>query len=188
MNNEFISILLVAVGLSADCFAVALCSGITRRNQSWLKVFPVALSFGIFHAVMPALGWLLGRTVMDHISGFDHWIAFALLAFVGGKLIYESLRRSNDGDKPTDIASGLMLITVSFATSIDALAVGLSFALIDVNIGVASPVIGLVAMTITGAGFVVGKQAGKLVGKRAKTVGGLILLAIAARILISHYL
>jgi putative Mn2+ efflux pump MntP len=188
MNSEFISIILVAVGLSADCFAVALCSGISRRKQSWLKVVPVALTFGLFHTIMPALGWLLGRTVMDHISGFDHWIAFALLGFVGGKLIYESLRRSDDDDKTTDITRGWMLITVSFATSIDALAVGLSFALMDINIVVASPVIGLVAMMITGAGFLAGKQAGKFVGKRAKTVGGLILLAIAARILISHYL
>jgi putative Mn2+ efflux pump MntP len=187
MNNEFISIFLVAIGLSADCFAVALCSGISRRNQSWLKVFPVALTFGVFHAIMPALGWLLGRTVMDHISGFDHWIAFALLSFVGGKLIYESIRRSDDNDKTTDITRGWMLITVSFATSIDALAVGLSFALIDINIGVASPVIGLVAMMITGAGYLVGKHTGKFIGKRAKTVGGLILLAIAGRILISHY-
>jgi putative Mn2+ efflux pump MntP len=188
MNNELFAILLVAVGLSADCFAVALCSGISRSNQSWLKVIPVALTFGIFHAIMPALGWLLGRTVMDHISGYDHWIAFGLLGFVGGKMIFESLRHSEECEKYTDITRGWMLITISFATSIDALAVGLSFALLDVNIGVASPVIGLVAMTITGAGFLAGKHAGKLVGNRAKTIGGIILLAIAGRILISHYL
>lgn len=187
MSNDLISILLIAFGLSADCFAVALSSGISTRNQSWIKVLRVAFSFGLFQALMPLIGWLVGRTVIDFISGFDHWIAFGLLGAVGAKMLFESFRNSEE-EKASDISRGWMLITMSFATSIDALAVGLSFALLDVQIGLASPIIGIVALVITIVGFQVGKRAGKLIGKRAETLGGLILLAIAVRILLSHLL
>lgn len=188
MNNELISILLIAVGLSADCFAVALTSGISTQNQSWPKALRVSMSFGFFQALMPAIGWFVGRTVIDFVSGFDHWVAFTLLSLVGGKMLYESFRRSDGSEKVTDITRGWMLVTMSVATSIDALAVGLSFALLEVNIWLASPVIGIVAMGITLVGFLAGKRAGKLMGKRAETLGGLILLAIAFRILLSHIL
>jgi manganese efflux pump family protein len=188
MSNDLISIFLIAIGLSADCFAVALSSGISTRNQSWIKVLRVALFFGVFQALMPVIGWLVGRTVIDFISGFDHWVAFALLGFVGVKMLFESFRRSKEDEKASDISRGWVLITMSFATSIDALAVGLSFALLDVHIGLASPIIGLVAFGITIVGFLTGKRAGKLMGKRAETLGGLILLAIAIRILLSHLL
>lgn len=180
--------MLIAVGLSADCFAVALSSGISTQNQSWPKVLRVSLSFGFFQALMPVIGWLAGRTVINLVSDFDHWVAFTLLGLVGGKMLYESFRHSDGGEKATDITRGWMLVTMSVATSIDALAVGLSFALLEVNIGVASPVIGIVAMGITLVGFLVGKRASKLMGKRAETMGGLILLAIAFRILLSHIL
>ncbi len=188
MNNDLIYIFLVAVGLSADCFAVALSSGISTRNQSWTRVGRVAFSFGLFQALMPAIGWLVGRTVIDFISGFDHWIAFALLAFVGGKMIFESLRGSEGEEKETDISRGWMLLTMSVATSLDALAVGLSFAVLDIQVAVASPIIGVVALMITIIGFQAGKRAGKLMGKRAEILGGLILIAIAFRILLSHLL
>lgn len=188
MNNDLVSIFLIAIGLSMDCFAVSLSSGISARNQSWLKVLRVALSFGIFQALMPVIGWLVGKTVIGFISSFDHWVALALLGFVGGKMIYESFHHSKDEEKPTDISQGWMLITMSVATSIDALAVGLSFAFLDIRIAVASPIIGVVAAVVTVVGFQVGKHAGKLIGKRAETLGGLILLAIAIRILLSHLL
>ncbi len=188
MSSDIISIFLIAVGLSADCFAVALSSGISTRNQSWLKVLRVAFSFGLFQALMPLIGWLVGRTMINFISGFDHWIAFALLGFVGGKMIFESFRHSEEEEKTTDISGGWMLITMSVATSLDALAVGLSFAMLDVHIASASAIIGLVALGITIVGFQAGKRAGKLMGKRAETLGGLILLAIAFRILLSHIL
>ncbi len=188
MNNDFLSILLIAVGLSADCFAVALSSGVSGRNQSWLKSSRVALSFGLFQALMPALGWLAGRTVIEFISNYDHWVAFALLAFVGGKMLFESFRHSDSQKSDADITKGWLLITLSIATSIDALAVGLSFAFLKVNIGVASLTIGAVAFLVTMIGFVVGKRASKIIGKRAEALGGIILLAIAFRILLSHIL
>jgi manganese efflux pump family protein len=186
MNSDLISIFLIAIGLSADCFAVALSSGISTRNQSWVKVLRVALSFGIFQALMPVIGWLIGQTITGLIARFDHWIAFALLGLVGGKMLYESFHHAKEGDKATDISQGWLLITMSIATSIDALAVGLSFAFLEVHIALASSIIGVMAWLITIVGFQVGKHAGRWMGKRAETLGGLILIAIACRILISH--
>jgi manganese efflux pump family protein len=186
MNNDILSILLIAVGLSADCFAVAVSSGNSSRNQSWGRILRVALSFGVFQAVMPVIGWVLGRTVIALISSFDHWIAFGLLGLVGSKMLYESFRQSDESAPLSDISKGWLLITMSVATSIDALAVGLSFALLQINISLASPVIGLIAFGITIIGFLVGKRAVKLIGKRAETIGGLILIAIAIRILVGH--
>ena len=188
MNGDLLSILLIAFGLSADCFAVALSSGVTTRSQSRAAVLRVALSFGLFQALMPVIGWAVGRTVVDFIASFDHWIAFALLGFVGGKMLWEAFHHSEEKDKASDISRGWMLITMSLATSIDALAVGLSFAFADINIALASPVIGIVAAGVTTLGFLIGKRAGKLMGKWAEVLGGVILIAIAVRILLSHLL
>ena len=145
MNNDFLSIIFIALGLSADCFAVALSGGISKKGYSRLQIFRVALSFGLFQALMPTLGWLAGKTIIEFIADFDHWVAFALLAFVGGKMLIESFRSEHDKNKETDITKGFMLFTLSIATSIDALAVGLSFAFLEVNIALASPTIGVVA-------------------------------------------
>jgi manganese efflux pump family protein len=188
LNNQLVSIFLIALGLSADCFAVALSSGISTRNHSWPRILRVALSFGLFQAVMPVIGWLVGRTVIDFISSFDHWVAFGLLGFVGGKMLFESFHHSEEKEKEADISRGWTLILLSVATSIDALAVGLSFAVLDTPIALVSPIIGAVAMVITIGGFLVGKRASKWISKRAETVGGLILIAIAIRILLSHLL
>jgi len=188
MNNDLVSIFLIAVGLSADCFAVSLGSAISKRNHSWTEILRVALAFGAFQATMPTLGWLLGKTLIDLVSGFDHWIAFALLGFVGGKMLLESFKKKQGDEEPSDITRGWLLISMAIATSIDALAVGLSFAFLDVSIALASPIIGVVCMCVTVIGFLAGRRAGKHMGKRADTVGGLILLAIAFRILLSHIL
>jgi putative Mn2+ efflux pump MntP len=137
---------------------------------------------------MPVIGWLAGRTITDYIAEYDHWLAFVLLCLVGGKMLYESFRHSGKEERPADISRGWLLITMSIATSIDALAVGLSFAFLDISMALASPIIGFVAMGITIIGFLVGKRAGRLMGKKAETLGGLILIAIAFRILLSHIL
>jgi putative Mn2+ efflux pump MntP len=186
--SDLISLFLIALGLSADCFAVALSSGISTKSQSWMKALRVALSFGLFQALMPTIGWFVGRTVIDFISGFDHWIAFALLGFVGGRMIFESFHESEEENNSRDISRGWTLIVMSLATSIDALAVGLSLAFMDVSVALAAPVIGIVAFGITLLGFQTGKRAGKLMGKRAEIIGGVILIGIAIRILLSHIL
>ncbi len=188
MAEDLVSIFLIALGLSADCFAVALSSGISARSQSWLKALRGAVSFGLFQAIMPTIGWFVGRTIIDFISGFDHWVAFALLGFVGGRMIFESFRGSEEEKQSRDISRGWTLIIMSVATSIDALAVGLSLAFMDIPVALASPIIGIVALGITLLGFQIGKRAGKLMGKRAEIAGGVILIAIAVRILLSHLL
>ena len=187
-NADFISILFIAIGLSADCFAVSLGVSSKAVLYSWFQILRVSLSFGLFQAIMPLLGWVAGKTVVELIEHFDHWVAFTLLAFVGGRMIWESFRPNNNNEKQIIITKWLVLLTLSVATSIDALAVGLSFAFLKVNIAMASLTIGVVAFLVTTIGFVVGKRASKIIGKRAEAIGGIILLAIALRILLSHIL
>ena len=157
-------------------------------NHSWRQVLRVSSSFGLFQALMPVLGWLAGRTVVEFIADYDHWVAFTLLVVVSGRMLWESFRPEHSRDKEVDITKGFLLLTLSIATSIDALAVGLYFAFLRVNIALASPTIGVVAFLVTVIGFILGRRASKLVGKRAEALGGMILLAIALRILLSHIL
>jgi putative Mn2+ efflux pump MntP len=182
---EFLSVFLIALGLSADCFAVALSASIANRNHSPLQVVKVSFSFGFSQAVMPVIGWLAGKTIVDFIASFDHWVAFGLLVFVGGKMLWETFRHEKDG-KPADISRGLLLLTLSIATSLDALAVGLAFAFEDVNIWLASPTIGITSFAISALGFLIGTKVGKIFGKRAEVLGGLILIGIGIRILVEH--
>ncbi len=137
---------------------------------------------------MPILGWLAGKTVVDFIEDYDHWVAFILLVLVGGRMIWESLRSQNGKGKKVDITKGIFLLTLSIATSIDALAVGLSFAFLKVNIVLASLIIGIIALLVTAIGFILGRKASRLIGQRAEAVGGIILLGIGLRILLSHIL
>jgi putative Mn2+ efflux pump MntP len=189
MNGaDVLTIIFIAIGLSADCFAVALSAGVSGKDRSRLGIFRVAFAFGIFQALMPVLGWLAGRTVVDIIAAYDHWVAFGLLAAVSGKMLWETFRRESSPEKETDITRGWLLITLSIATSIDALAVGLSFAFLKVDIALASPVIGVVAFMVTLTGFILGRKVGGLIGRWAEVAGAVILLAIALRILLSHLL
>ena len=181
---NFVTVLLIALGLSADCFAVSLSASISANRHSRMGILRTALSFGIFQAAMPLLGWLAGRTVADIIQDYDHWVAFGLLAFVGGKMVWESFFEKEE--KERDISRGFTLITLSIATSIDALAVGLSFAFMQVNIWTAVGTIGLIAFLTTGFGFIIGKRIGGVLGKRAELAGGLVLIGIGLKILIEH--
>jgi putative Mn2+ efflux pump MntP len=184
---DILSILLIALALSADCFAVALSGSIYIRTFSFAPILRTALTFGAFQALMPALGWVAGRTVVDFISGYDHWVAFALLALVGGRMIWESFRPP-DSKKQIDISKGLPLVTLAFATSIDALAVGLTFAFLEVNIAIACLIIGVVAFGVTIAGFTLGRKVKTWLGKYAEAIGGVILIAIGLRVLLTHIL
>jgi putative Mn2+ efflux pump MntP len=181
----FFSILLVALGLSADCFAVALGGSIALKSHSRLKVLRTAVAFGLFQALMPVLGWLVGQTVVELIADYDHWVAFGLLAIVGGHMLWESFRHHEDR-RAIDITKGWPLLILALATSIDALAVGLTFPFLEVNVAIASPTIGMVAFVATIVGFLLGRKAGELVGRWAAAIGGLILIAIGLRILLTH--
>jgi putative Mn2+ efflux pump MntP len=135
---------------------------------------------------MPVLGWLVGNTIVELISDYDHWLAFALLGIIGGRMIWESFH--SKASKSTDVTRILILLTLSVATSIDALAVGLSFAFLEINIVIATVTIGVTAFLISIVGLLVGKKVGSLVGKRAECVGGVILIGIGIKILLEHML
>jgi manganese efflux pump family protein len=185
---DFLSILLLAIGLSADCFAVTLASSVHLKKLNSIKVLRTALSFGIAQAAMPAIGWAVGRAVIDFIAGFDHWVVFGLLIIIGGRMIWEALRKHPHSQEPEDISRGWLLVSLALATSIDALAVGLSFAFLKTNILTACLIIGLVAFGITILGFFLGHKAGRLLGETARIIGGVILIGIGVKVLVSHLL
>jgi len=186
-NLDILSILFIAVALSADCFAVALSGSISMGAVSSAQILHTSLVFGAFQALMLVLGWLAGQAVVNLIADYDHWVAFVLLAIVGSRMIRESFR-PGDSKKIIDITRGSLLLILALATSIDALAVGLTFAFLEVNIALASSITGAIALAVTAIGFLLGRKAGKLLGKRAELVGGIILISIGFRILLSHIL
>jgi putative Mn2+ efflux pump MntP len=179
---NFVEILLIALGLAMDAFAVCLGAGTTPHINGPRPVFRLAFHFGLFQALMPVLGWLVGSTVNQWIAPFDHWIAFALLSFVGVRMIRSGL------DTESDPSRGATLVMLSVATSIDAFAVGLSLAVLGVGIIFPSIVIGLVAGSMSLLGLALGSRLGKTFGKRMEVVGGLVLIAIGVRVVISHML
>ena len=182
---SFIEVLLIALGLAMDAFAVCLGAGTTQRVSGPRPAFRLAFHFGLFQALMLVLGWLLGFTVERLIAGFDHWIAFGLLAFVGARMIRSGL--DPDGEThAADPSRGATLVLLSVATSIDAFAVGLSLAVLNVNIIYPAIVIGLVAAGMSLLGLLLGQRLGKAFGKRMEIVGGLILIGIGVRVLIAH--
>lgn len=182
---NFISILIIAVGLGMDAFSVAISVGSTSRVFSFTPVFRLSFCFGLFQVLMPIAGWYAGMTVANVIAEYDHWIAFGLLAFVGGKMIKESFSEE-EKVHAVDPTKGATLIILSVATSIDALAVGLSFAFLNIPIVYPSIIIGIVAFLMTAAGMFFGERLVKIVGKRVEILGGVILIGIGAKILIEH--
>ena len=189
MNGiDFPSVFIIAVSLSADCFAIALSSSISQKTLSFLQLLRLPVLFGTFQSFMSVMGWLAGRTVVEFISAYDHWIAFGLLVIIGARMIWESFHDRDEDRGKKNIANWLILLTLAVATSIDSLAVGLSFAFLEVNITLASITIGVTAFVITLIGVLIGKKVGGLVGERAETVGGVILIIIGLRILLDHLL
>jgi len=177
----------IAVALAMDCFAVSLGLSCGPIKLSGRQTFRLAIHFALFQFAMPVIGWFAGENLLRHIERFDHWIAFGLLAFVGGKMIRESSRaEKNNEECPADRTRGLSLVILSLATSIDALAVGLSLAVLQVNILYPALIIGVICFVLTVAGSKLGPVVGRIAGKRAELAGGLILIAIGIKILIEH--
>lgn len=183
---DFLAVLGIAVALAMDAFAVALGTGMVLGRANAHQVFRLSFHFGLFQFGMPILGWLAGQTVADAIRDVDHWIAFGLLAVVGGHMIKEGLGPPGNERRTGDPTRGWSLILLSLATSIDALAVGLSMAFLGVSIWYPSVVIGLVAAAFTLAGLRLGRVAGQHLGHRMALVGGGILVAIGVKILAEH--
>jgi manganese efflux pump family protein len=184
-ETGIVSILLIALSLSADCFAVALSGAISLKQIRRIQILRTAGTFGVAQAVMPLIGFLLGRAVVKFITAYDHWVIFALLLVIGGRMLWEAWHEKEEGEG-ADITRGWLLLSMALATSLDSLAVGLSFAFMEINIGFAVLIIGLTAFLITLVGFYIGRRAGGLLGRRAKILGGLILIAIGIRVLVTH--
>jgi putative Mn2+ efflux pump MntP len=184
MSLSWWEILGIAFGLAMDAFAVSIAAGITLEKLTGRHVFRLGWHFGLFQFLMPVIGWLAGRTVASYISGLSHWVAFGLLGYVGGKMLYEAFQAEEhrSGRDPT---KGLLMVTLSVATSIDALAVGLSMAVMSITIWVPALIIGLVAGTLTTLGILFGSRVGSRWGRRAEVLGGLVLIGIGTRILLT---
>ena len=176
----------IAFALAMDAFAVAIAVGSRLEKLSYRPVFRLSFHFGLFQFLMPIIGWFLGRQVERLVYSFDHWIALGLLAFIGGKMIWESFRHDDDHSALADPTRKWSLIALSIATSIDALAVGLSLALLNVQIVGASIVIGIVAAGMTLLGMKFGRVLGQRFGRCMELVGGLILVGIGVKIFLQH--
>ena len=182
----WLSLLALALALAMDAVAVAIVAGLTLRPLTKRHVFRLSFHFGLFQALMPTIGWAAGTAVHRYIASYDHWVAFGLLAFVGGRMIVGALRDGEDARTSDDPTSGWDLVLLSVATSIDALAVGLSLALAGSDILVPAAVIGVVTAALTAAGMLLGRRIGVLWGKRVEVVGGAVLVVIGIKIVLEH--
>ena len=184
-----VEFLLLGVGLAMDAFAVSICKGLAMRKVNKKQAVVIALFFGGFQAIMPIVGWFLCKGFQNYIEAFDHWIAFALLAFIGMKMIIETLSEKEEDvvvekmDPPLDMKEMLML---AIATSIDALAVGISLAALDRPIVESATIIGVVTFIISIVGVYIGNFFGNRYKKRAELTGGIILVLIGVKILCEH--
>ncbi|MBX9034029.1 manganese efflux pump MntP [Gordonibacter massiliensis (ex Traore et al. 2017)] len=184
----FVELFLVAVGLSMDAFAVSVCKGLCMKRLDVRQALVIALFFGGFQALMPLVGWALGTQFEQYITPVDHWIAFVLLAFIGGKMLWDAFR---DGEEelscPADGKLDLReLVMLSVATSIDALAVGITFAFLRVDIVSSVALIGATTFVLALAGVAVGHRFGARYEKPATIVGGIVLVLIGTKILLEH--
>ncbi len=182
---DLVSLLLLSAGLAMDAFSVATVTGFGLGSIKISDATRMSISFGVDHVVMPVLGWFLGSTIVDLVSGYDHWVAFLLLVFVGSRMVKEGLYGDGEVD-PDEILGTLSLLFFTVAVSIDALAVGLSFRLEGFPILVPSLFMGAGTLLFTFVGLLVGNRTGKAFGNRAQIAGGLVLIGIGARIVFTH--
>lgn len=188
-NMGFFEIFMIGVGLSMDAFAASVCKGLSMRKAEVKNILIIALFFGGFQALMPFIGWALGTQFESYITSIDHWIAFVLLAFIGGKMIAEAVRPEDENveidkmDPPLDVKE---MFVLAVATSIDALAVGITFAFLNYPIGEAVTIIGLTTFCISIGGVYVGNFFGNRYKKKAELAGGIILVLIGVKILLEH--
>ncbi len=184
---SFYIVIIVAVGLAMDSVAVSISSGMRLGTVRFREAAKIALFFGFFQAIMPVIGWYAGSHIVDYISYYDHWVAFGLLAFVGIKMIWESFR-ADSPNRSTNPLDFKVLLLLAIATSIDALAVGLGFAILQVSILGAAIVIGVVTFILSLTAVYIGRICTCRFGKRVELIGGLLLIGIGVKILIQHLL
>ncbi|MFZ4545974.1 MAG: manganese efflux pump MntP family protein [Bacteroidales bacterium] len=182
---ELLTILLIAISLSFDTFAVSISSGLILKKIDFINASKIAITLAVFQAAMPLIGWILGSSIKDYAESFDHWIAFGILSLLGGKMIYESFSSSPEDRSfnPLDIK---VMVGMAIATSIDALVVGFSFALLDYKILLSIGIIGAVTYIVAMLGMLFGKNIGSRLGQRMEMLGGIMLILIGLKILIEH--
>ena len=186
---EILELLLIGVSLSMDTFAVSLCQGLSMPRLNWRHAAVIALFFGGFQALMPAIGWLLGSQFAGYIQSFDHWVAFVLLLLIGGNMVREAFspeEEEEDGCSAGERLDLKRLFLMAIATSIDALAIGVTFAFLEVQILEAASVIGVTTFVISLAGVAIGNYFGTRYQKRAEITGGVILILLGTKILLEH--
>lgn len=181
---SLIEVFLLALSMAIDAFAVCLAAGALPGFPGPRQAFRLSFHFGLFQFIMPILGWLAGSRVEVLIRDFDHWVAFGLLAFVGGRMIFAARRA--DGDVTVDPSRGWTLVLLSIAVSIDALAVGLSLGLLGISVGYPAVFIGITTAALSLLGLDLGSRAGRRLGKPVELMGGIVLIGIAIRILMQH--
>ena len=185
---QFLNIFLIGIGLSMDAFAVSVCKGLSSGGSRRWHILATAFSFGLFQAVMPLIGWLLGESVLWVIEPVDHWIAFVLLAAIGAKMIWDAFHEDDD-ECPSDTSGKKFwaeLLVLSVATSIDAFVVGISFAMAQIPIFEAMIVIGVTTFVLSLAGFAVGGRFGDRFDRPATVAGGVILILIGLKVVAEH--
>ncbi|MCD7731340.1 MAG: manganese efflux pump MntP family protein [Oscillospiraceae bacterium] len=185
---SFYELLLIGIGLSMDAFAVSVCKGLNMRDKiNYKHAGLIALFFGGFQAIMPTIGYFLGKSFEQYITSIDHWIAFALLGFIGGKMVVDAIKEWNDEDTAEEDKINIKeLFMLAIATSIDALAVGITFAFLQVNIVSAASIIGITTFILSIIGVVIGNKFGSRYKTKAELAGGIILILIGVKILLEH--
>lgn len=184
---DHITLIGIALGLSFDTFAVSLSCGVTQSRIRFMEAVRIAFVLALFQGAMPVIGYFLGTTVTRYVGRFDHWVAFGLLAFLGSRMIIEGLRKG--AEKSTrDFRKLPVLLTIAIGTSIDAFAVGISFAFLRMNVWSAGLIIGTVTFLASMTAIRIGKSAGSHLGSRVEILGGVILFSIGVKILLEHLL
>jgi len=181
---NWITVLGIALGLAMDAFAVSIASGLKLPRATPRHVFRLSFHFGLFQFLMPVIGWFVGRQMAAFIAGADHWIAFGLLSLIGGKMLWEACS-GKESEAKADPTRGMMLVGLSLATSIDALAAGVSLAFLQQSIWIPALTTGVVTAALTAIGIRFGSRFGRRWGRRAEVLGGCVLILIGLRILIS---
>lgn len=179
-------LLLLSIGLGMDAFAVSVCKGISMKKMDWKKACIVGLYFGGFQALMPVIGYFFGTSFQSIITNIDHWVAFVLLGIIGGKMIQEAFQKDNDEEEYSSDVSVKTMLILSVATSIDALAVGITFAFLNVNLLLAITFIGLITFLLSVVGTKIGNRFGDKYKGKAEFIGGIILILIGFKILFEH--
>ncbi|QHM75276.1 putative manganese efflux pump MntP [Mixta theicola] len=186
-SMNFSALLILSFGMSMDAFAVAIGKGAALQRPQLREALRTGLIFGVIETITPLLGWSLGQFATHFVARWDHWIAFTLLCFLGGRMVIEGCRQHSAPCEPAQQHGLMLLIATAIATSLDAMAIGVSLAFLQVNILLTALLIGLSTFTMTTIGMLIGRLIGPLLGKRAEILGGVVLIAIGAQILWQHF-